>query len=166
MFTIISLGLRLESNILNAFYFAVGAILGTFFLDLDYFLFAYITEPEHYFSKQLQKLISEKNISNVLNYIQTHKGEMGNLVLHSALFQGVLAALSFYVVSSSGNIFVKALVMTALLQSFYRQWVDYEKEKNLNDWFWVLSEKPGKNFLIWYFVIVGAIFLYSFLILV
>jgi len=91
---------------------------------------------------------------------------MGDSVLHSALFQGILVILSFYVVSSTGNIFMKALVMTAMLQSFYRQFKEYEKKGNLDDWFWMLTEKPHKNFLTWYFAIIGFIFLYSFLILI
>jgi len=166
IFTIISLALRLESHLLNAIYFLVGAFFGTFFLDLDYFLFAYITEPDHYFSKELKKLIGRKNIPDIVSYVDTHKAEMGDSVLHSALFQGILVILSFYVVSSTGNIFMKALVMTAMLQSFYRQFKEYEKKGNLDDWFWMLTEKPHKNFLTWYFAIIGFIFLYSFLILI
>ena len=158
---VVIIALRLETNIINVILVLAGSLLGTFLLDLDYLVFAFIVEPNHHFSQRLRELVVQKNLDGALLYIDHNKSAIPRLTLHSALFQSVLAVITLYVLTSSNDIFGQAFVISGFLQSIYKVVDEYQQTKNVDRWFWILKEKPTKNMLYGYFSILIVVFLYS-----
>jgi len=124
----------------------LGCLLGTFFLDLDYFISAYLIDQDTEFARLLRDYITNKDIVGAMNYIIYHSNEIKNKTLNSAIFQTCLAIFSLYIVRSPVSTFYKALIISILLNSIYRFFYFYIQNEH-EDWFWVLKQKPGKYFI-------------------
>ncbi len=139
---------------------ALGSMLGAFILDLDYVIHAYFIEPNAHFSKTLAGYIKHKDFANAAQHIHFHKKELREQTLNSALFQMVLAGVTIFVVASSTNIFIQALVISTLANSLYR-FSEYYFENDLEDWFWVLKNKPTSQQASIYGLCIFAVLIYS-----
>ena len=124
----------------------LGCLIGTFFLDLDYFINAYLIDQDTEFSKLLRDYVKNKDFVGALNYIIYHANEIKNKTLNSALFQVSLAIFSLYIVRSPVSTFYKSLIISILLNSIYRFFYFYIQNEH-EDWFWVLKKTPGKYFI-------------------
>lgn len=158
MFLVI-LAFRAEIKPLNISLILIGSVLGTFFLDLDYLVYAYFLEPKTDFSLTLTGFIKHKDFSNALSFMFNHREDLKDKTLNSFLFQVVLAGLLVFVTASSTSIFIKATMISAFVNSLYRMYEYYMAGKS-HEWFWALKEKPSKNGIITYSVILGAILVY------
>ncbi|MDC0448991.1 hypothetical protein OAL67_00030 [bacterium] len=121
-----------------------GSLVGTFFLDLEYIIHAFFLEPETNFSKTFSAFIKHKDFANAAGFLQVHKGEIPDKTLNSALFQVIFAGFTIFVVSSTRQIFVRALVISVLANSLYRL-MEAKYEGHLAEWFWALKETPNKQ---------------------
>ena len=153
-----------KNGILELILIALGCIIGTFFLDLDYFISAYFLDTDTEFSKLLRDYVKNKDFIGALNYIIYHSNDIKNKTLNSAIFQVALSIFSLYIVRSPVSTFYKALVISILLNSIYRFFYYFIQNEH-QDWFWILKKTPGKVFIGIYnlilFLIVGlSIFLY------
>jgi hypothetical protein len=137
----------------------LGSFLGTFLLDLDYIIHAYFLEPATDFSKTLKAFLKHRDLGNAFSYIQYHRNSIKEKVLHSVLFQIVLAAISIYVVYAGPNVFIKALILSAFLNSLYR-FAEHLFTDNLDEWFWSLKKKPTKDGAAVYAVALLGIFIF------
>jgi hypothetical protein len=124
----------------------IGALLGMFFLDLDYFLNAYILEPEDNFSKLLRDYIKSKDISGAFNYIIYHADEVENKTLNSAVFQFAMMFFAIFIVRSDLSIFFKSLILSTQLNTIFRFFYFYFQGHG-KDWFWILKNEPSKPFI-------------------
>ncbi len=122
----------------------LGAFLGTFILDLEYFLYAYALEPEKEFSKTLIGFVKHRDFANAINHIKYHKDDVEDKSLNSALFQVVFAVLSIFVVTATNSLFAKAFVLSILASSLYKLSEIYYEDKT-NEWFWAFKTKPSKS---------------------
>jgi len=147
---------------LDICYILVGSLAGTFLLDIDYLIYAYITEPTSDLSKHLRAFISHKDIGNALNHIYYNKNEVKEQSLNSALFQIALATLAIFTTSSLSGVFIKSLILATYANSIYRLSEHYFKG-TLDDWFWVLKETPKKQSVGFYTFGLLAILIYSIL---
>lgn len=142
----------------------LGGILGTFFLDLDYFIHAYFLDPSDNFSRMLRDYIKQKDFIGALNYNIFHGNDIKNKTLNSAIFQVALCFFLIYLVRVPVSTFYKALVISILLNSIYR-FMYFYIQNEYEDWFWFLKKTPGKIFIISYnlillFVVGLSIYLY------
>jgi hypothetical protein len=130
----------------------LGAFMGTFFLDLDYIVYAYFLEPEKSFSKTLQGFFQHRDLAGALNHIYFNKNEVKEKTLNSVLFQIVLAGASLLVVSSTSSLFIKALVLSTFANSIYKMAIYYFDGK-ADEWFWALKKTPSENTMVIYGII-------------
>jgi hypothetical protein len=141
----------------------LGALAGTFFLDLDYFIHAYFIKPEDPFSTQLRDYVKSKDIIGALNYIIFHGNDIKNKTLNSAFFQVCLSIFSLYASSSNVSPFFKVMIISILLNSIYR-FIYFYIQKEHEDWFWILKKNPGPIAILIYnliiFVFIGLSILY------
>lgn len=119
-----------------------GAILGTFLLDLDYYIHAYFFDKENEFSANLKSFIKDKDYLNALNYIQHNKHLLREKTLNSVIFQVAIAVLGYFVIASHGHIFIQAFILSAYVNSLYRYAELYFTKQDPSLWFWVLKDKP------------------------
>jgi len=129
------------TDILTAILILLGCLLGTFFLDLDYFIYAYFLNPDDFFSHKIKDFVKSKDFAGALNYTIHHSNDIKNKTLNSAFFQVMLSVFTLYFVRSWVSHFLKALVISILLNSIYR-FVYFYLQKEHHDWFWSLKKTP------------------------
>ena len=144
----------------HIFLTALGAFLGTFVLELDYFVYAYFLEPEKSFSKTLKGFMQHKDLGSALNHIYFNKEEVKEKTLNSVLFQIALAGASIFVASSSTNLFLKSFILSIFANSIYKM-ADYYFDNKSDQWFWALKKVPTENGILTYGVMMVLVLVYS-----
>jgi hypothetical protein len=135
----------------------LGSAFGTFVLDSEYFLYAYVFEPQADFSKTLAAFVKHGDLLNAVRYIQFHKNEIKEKSLNSAVFQIAMALTCIFVSAANTGFFIKALVLSIFLNSIYVMFENYFQQHS-DDWFWALKTKPNKRAFIIYTVILLGVF--------
>lgn len=91
--------------------FYVGGLIGLFMPNLDHLLYVFVFKPLELTSQRVKLLISEKRYKEAINLLYDTKDERKDLIFHSTNFQLIFAVLTFWVISSSGNLFGRGLVL-------------------------------------------------------
>lgn len=157
---IVLIGIKVEREVLGITLIVLGSLIGTFFLDLDYFIWAFFLEPASDFSKTLAAYTKHADFINIVNHIYYHKNELQEKTLNSVFFQIVLAAMSVVAVSTTHYNLVKALVLSIFANSIYRMLECYF-EGRTNEWFWALKNKPGRSGVILYGIVLIVVLIFS-----
>lgn len=142
----------------------LGSLLGTFVLDLDYIIYAFIIEPNADFSKSLQSYIKHKDFGNAFQYVQYHKNDMGEGTLNSVVFQLALAGIALFGVSAASSYLIKALILSTFANSIYRLLILYFAN-DYDEWFWALKNKPSKQNVVVFIVALTGVLLFCFTLL-
>ncbi len=142
------------------FLIVLGAILGTFILDLDYVVYAFFLEPEKPFSINLKGFIEHKDLAGALNHIYYNKEEVKEKTLNSVLFQIALAGTAVFVAASSTSLFMKVLIISAFANSIYKM-ADYYFDGKSDQWFWALKKLPTENGILVYGLVLVLVLVYS-----
>ncbi|HUW24862.1 MAG TPA: hypothetical protein VMW04_04610 [Patescibacteria group bacterium] len=152
--------LRSEFN-LNLVWLWLGALSGTFLLDIDHFLFWFWTQPEAEESVRARVLLKVRNYRGLYSLLkQTHEGH-NRLIFHSATFQAILLLLAFYVLTASNSLFGAGLVVAMNLHLLKDEWFDWWRGRReaLADWLFWQIKGLGKEYLPLYLFLVTVIFL-------
>jgi len=139
---------------------ALGAVLGTFLLELDYFVYAFFLEPEKSFSITLKGFVEHKDYTGAINHIYYNKEEVKDKTLNSVLFQIALAGTALFVASSTSGLLIKTLILSTFANSIYKM-VDYYFEGKTNQWFWALKKVPNENGILVYGLVLVLVLVYS-----
>jgi hypothetical protein len=143
----------------------LGAILGTFFLDIDHLVYWFVTkpfQPDSIQAKEIWKTKGFKGLKELKTLLEQFHATHTRLVFHSVIGQAVLLLLGFYLITSGGSIFGAGFILSLNLYLLKDEWQDYlaNKKDHLSDWlFWqVRGINPAKN-LSAYLLIVSILFL-------
>jgi hypothetical protein len=142
--TIVLLALNITRDPFEIASVIFGVLVGTFVLDSEYLIHAYLLEPKREFSKTLVTFLKHGDFKNAIDYLNYNKDEIKDKTLNSALFQIAVAGLSLFVISSTDFIFVEALVLSIYLQSLYK-FSEYYFNDKLDSWFWMLKDTPSRS---------------------
>jgi len=93
----------------------LGALVGTFLLDIDHLLYVLAIYPHELTSMRVKRLIDQQQFKEALVLLVDTQGERMRLVFHNALFQPVFYVFCFFVLSSTGSLFGAGLVMAMAL---------------------------------------------------
>lgn len=116
--------------------FWIGALVGTFLPDVDHLIYVYFLRPHELASQRVIHSIQDNhNIKQTLSVLNSTAGERTKLIFHTALFQIVFLFFTFFVVSSSSNLFGRGLVLAFSLHLLADEFVDVFKTGNLSVWF-------------------------------
>jgi len=116
-------------------YFWLGGMVGVFLPSLDHIFYAYVLRPYDQTSQDIKNLFSQRQFRRAFSLIYSTRRERTKLVLHTAYFQIIFLVLSFLVITSSGNLFGRGLVLAFSLHLFIDQVIDYMEKKDLGNWF-------------------------------
>ena len=141
---IIITAIGVETKPLNIAFITLGAFLGTFLLDIEYFLFTYILEPAHHFSKTFGTYIKHKDFGNALIYAHKNSQEVPDKTLNSVLFQIALAIMCIVTLTTTIHIFTKTLLLAGFVNSIYRL-VEKFYSHTTDEWFWAIKSKPNSK---------------------
>lgn len=97
------------------------------FSYIDHLLHVFVYKPQELTSIRVQTLVKQKQYKEAILLLYSTYDERKDLIFHTILFQAIFAILTFWVVSSSGSIFARGLVL-----GYYLSLVIYNLKKYLN----------------------------------
>lgn len=154
-------------SVLTAVIFISGLGIGTFLIDSDHLVYWYFLKPEIPESAEARDLIGNKKYQQALTLLsENHKNHTG-LVFHHFIFQFVLLAVSFFVISSTTSIFGQAIVLAMSAHLLLDQYLDLIKDPDhLKSW--LFSRTPFSLLPIPHSWLKGyfAFYCFSFLLLI
>jgi len=155
--SIVLLAVGVVRNPIDIFATILGCLLGTFVLESEYILYAYIYDPDSDYSKNIRGYIDHKDYKGLIDFIETHRKDLKDKSLNSVLFQVILAPICIFAVYASTSYFIKTFVLSVFLNSIYKL-IEVYFEGNLKDWFWTLKSKPNQQgFLLYTASLVGIL---------
>lgn len=89
----------------------VGGLVGLIMPNADHLLHIFVFKPQELTSQRVTLLIKNKQYKEALILLYDTRTERIDLIFHTVLFQIIFAILTFWVVSSSGNLFARGLVL-------------------------------------------------------
>ena len=115
--------------------FVVGGLLGVVMPDLDHLIYAYFIKPEDLTSQRINYLVNKNEIKRTVELLYETRQERRELTFHSIFFQGIFFILMFWVLSSSGSLLGRGLVLSFMLHLSVDQFIDLKNMNSLSSWF-------------------------------
>ena len=113
----------------------LGGIVGLILPNLDHLLYCFVFKPFELTSIRIKALITEKRFKEAIILLYNTKDERKDLIFHSTNFQLIFFILAYWVVSSSGNLFGRGLVLGFLLNEVFFIYKNYADKK----YFWIVT---------------------------
>lgn len=133
--------------------FWIGGILGTLLPDIDHLIYIYFLRPHELTSQRVSSMISKGDALKSAELLSATDEERHDLIVHTAYFQLLFLVFAFLVVTSSGSLLGRGIVLAFLLHLVIDQITDLIEKKNIDRWFLkipvVLDERQKK----WYVVL-------------
>lgn len=144
--------------------FWAGGVLGTILPDLDHILYVFFLRPQEYVSQRFNHMIGQRDLWGSISLLAETRNERTKLIFHTALFQIIFLILAFLIVTSSGSIFGRGIVLAFLLHLTVDEVVDLMEMGSLENWFRQTPIVLNKNQINLYLAInVGILLLFGFL---
>lgn len=133
--------------------FLYGGIIGILLPYSDYLIHIYLMKPQADNSRIASSLMNNGNYKQTFNVLVSTRHDLTDLIFHAAYFQLFFLVFSFLVVSSSGSLLGRGLVLAFLLHLLVDQLVDMVETKSLDFWFrkiLVITDREQRR---WYLVV-------------
>ncbi|MCJ7805760.1 hypothetical protein MUP46_03930 [Patescibacteria group bacterium] len=115
--------------------FWVGGLVGTMLPDLDHLLYVFFLRPQEYVSQRFNHMIGQRDLWGSLSLLAETRNERTKLIFHTALFQIIFLVFAFLVVTSSGSVFGRGIVLAFMLHLIVDEVVDLMETNGLINWF-------------------------------
>jgi len=112
-----------------------GGIVGGVLPDLDQFIYIFYLRPYELSSQRVIYMLKNKKFFGAIRLAFLTRAERSKLIFHSVLFQMVFLVLTFFVLTSSGSIFGRGLVLGFSLHLFSDQINDLRNKGTIQSWF-------------------------------
>jgi len=142
----------------------LGALVGTMILDLDQVFCALVIYPE----EKALEFWQQRKIKALLEYLAETYFQRVKLPFHNAIFQVGFLVFSFWVLTSTGGLFGKGLVMAGNLHLLKDELhlLLQKREEELRHWFfWSVRQEVSFEKQKIFVGIMGIVFLGSNLLL-
>jgi len=151
---------------LDLFLLWTGVFLGTLIWQTDHLFYIWLKAPHEYTSLRFIRYLQNRKFREAFQLLVETKDERPRTLFCSVLFQGFLFLVAFFVLTSSGSVLGKGLVLGLILQPFVLQGRQFLQKGEISSWFWQLKTKPARNLQALYFGLVVLVFLFFSLFLV
>jgi len=125
--------------------FWVGALVGVFLPDIDHLIYVYALKPHELTSQRVSRMVENGRPRDVLRVLAATGGEREKLVFHAALFQIIFLVFAFLVVSSSGSLLGRGIVLGFLLHLLIDQLRDFKEKNTIDHWFHNVNLRPTQE---------------------
>lgn len=115
--------------------FWVGGLVGTILPDLDHILYVFFLRPQEYVSQRFNHMIGQRDLRGSISLLAETRNERTKLIFHTVLFQIIFLIFGFLVVTSSGSIFGRGIVLAFMLHLIVDELVDLMEMGSLENWF-------------------------------
>jgi hypothetical protein len=132
--------------------FWLGGILGTIMPDIDQLIYVYVLKPTETNSRRVTAMLDRRDIFGAVKTMVEARYQRDKLIFHTAQFQLIFLMLTFFVVSSSGSVFGRGIVLAFSLHLFIDQVIDLVDTGGLKNWFTKLPVSLDKEQRRWYLV--------------
>jgi hypothetical protein len=113
--------------------FWVGGVLGAIFPYVDYFIYIYVLNPNEAAAEK--EMISNRQYARSLKSLTKMRSSGKDLIIHAAYFQIMFVVFAFLIITSSGSLMGRGLVLAFLLHLLIDQVVDLMERGNIDNWF-------------------------------
>lgn len=137
-----------------------GGILGTLLPDVDHLIYVYLLGPQDATSKSVISMLGKREVLSSLEILATTRGERTKLIFHSAYFQLLFLVFTYLVITSSGSIFGRGLVLAFSLHLLIDQVVDWMETGSLENWFRQIPVQLDRQQQLWYMIAALAVLLF------
>jgi hypothetical protein len=146
----------------------LGFLVGSFFLDIDHLIFWLVVRPNLDESKLAQIAWKKWDFRSLIKLAETTHQHHTNLIFHHYFFQVIFTLISFYIFTSTSDIFTKSLVLAINLHLLVDEFIDFKRDpKHLQLWLFAREEKQLPiNYLKYYLLLFLAINLVFIFILI
>ena len=119
---------------LNFWPFWLGGLVGVFMPDLDHLIYVFFLGPQELTSQRVGFLWNRKEYIRLIELLYETRSERRGLIFHTIFFQAIFLVLTFLIMSSSGSLFGKGLVLSFALHLSIDQLVDLQDMRTLSNW--------------------------------
>lgn len=133
--------------------FWIGGIVGTLLPDFDHLIYSYISRPHDLTSQRARLMISSREVGKAADLLAITRYERSSPIFHTAFFQIFFTAFTFFVITSTGSLLGRGLVLAFLLHLTVDQTKDYLDTDSLDRWFYNLNVKPATQTASFYLLI-------------
>ena len=156
-FVIISLfNLNLRFDLL---FLWLGALLGTFLLDIDHVLIGLNPENKNEWAEEFRSLCHQKKYKKAALHLGATHLDHRHLIFHSVVFQPILLILGFFTLTSTGSLFGSGMIMSINLHLLKDEWQCFLEEGNFSWVFWQIKRKIDLREQRLYLITVSGLFI-------
>lgn len=132
--------------------FWIGGIIGTLLPDVDHLLYVYVFKPQDLTSQRVASMITQHKFLKTWDLLAVTRNERKDLVFHTAHFQLIFWIFLIFVMSSSGSLLVKGIVLAFALHLLIDEAIDFMENGDLKNWFLQLKIELDGSKTRWYLV--------------
>lgn len=125
----------------NYLMFWLGGLVGLVLPDVDHLIYIYVLRPHELTAQRASRMVSQRKPLAALNLLASTRSERQDLIFHNNLFQFVMFVFTFFVLSSTSNLFGRGLVIAFMLHLTVDQIIDFVQIGDINNWLAKLNVK-------------------------
>lgn len=141
--------------------FWLGGVVGTVLPDIDHLIYVYILEPHELTSQRVKRLARDRKFKSVAQLLLATRHERGGHIFHTAQIQLVFILFTLLVITSSGSLLGRGIMLAFLLHLVIDQVLELLEEGNINSWFKKIPLDLDREHKMWYLA-GNVIFLFFF----
>jgi len=113
----------------------IGGIIGTLLPDIDKLFYVYILRPKDILSQKVADTISQGQTVESVNQIVAMETESKSFIFHTVPFQLLFLVFAFLVVTSTGSLLGRGIVVAFCLHLIIDQTILIMEKGNFDSWF-------------------------------
>jgi len=126
----------------NYVFLFFGFLWGSFFLDIDHLIYWFYLEPNLDESHLAKTAWKKGDFKSLLKLLETTHSHHTSLIFHHYFFQIIITLISFFVFTSSSNIFAKAFLLAVNLHLLTDEIKDFSRDpSHLKLWLFARENK-------------------------
>lgn len=114
--------------------FWLGGIVGSLLPDIDHIIYFYFVSPTDLTSRRFDFYAHKKAFGRMVELLYETRTERKGLIFHTIFFQLIFLLLTFWMLSSSGSLFGRGMVLAFALHLSIDQLIDLTEIENLDNW--------------------------------
>lgn len=139
--------------------FWLGGLIGLFLPYFDHLLYVFLLRPYELTSQRAKYLFNQKKYKEALRLLCDTKFERVDLIIHSVYFQIIFTILTFWVLTSSGSLLGRGIVLAFYLHLLVDQYKDYQYQGSVDRWFKNFQDVFDQTGKIYYLIVATLLFL-------
>lgn len=123
-------------------FLALGLLLGSFFLDVDHLVYWLYLSPNTEESRLAKAALFKYDYRSIIKLVSATEKQHTSLIFHHFFFQVILTLISFFVFTSSNNVFGMSFLLAINIHLLTHEHFDLKLDPtHLQDWLFAREKK-------------------------